>query len=318
MFTFWNSKLNIACRRDIRYESRESVELRRVPTFLIATLVGASLLAGCQQQPETEPSGSDQQTSTQTDVKDTKPAPLSDSAEARIKQFQPIYVTQMQGLQRRLQAEYEALQAADASDSDTVLLPNNESEPTADSTDMNLTDSTDGATANPINKGTDVEYANEVATNNAETEINTSTKVGERDLEVLKRISLEPRSPKILSEQQLVERYQHAMQALYEPATTALNTQDIDTLLNIATLIPKLFEHTEIAERVSIKSPALARLIIQHQVWEQIEAQQARDMQQMKITQQQEFEGLMRKFNDTITDYDKQIAKYEQTLKEFQ
>lgn len=318
MFTFWNSKPNIACQRDVRYESRDTIELRRVPTFIIATLVGASLLVGCQQQAETEPSGSDQQTSTQTDVKDTKPAPLSDSAEARIKQFQPIYVTQMQGLQRRLQAEYEALQAADASDSDTVSLLNSESEPIADSMDVDRTDSTASAAANPVNNGTDVGSANEVATNNAEAEINTSTEVGERDLEVLKRISLEPRSPEILSEQQLVERYQHAMQALYEPATTALDTQDIDTLLNIATLIPQLFEHTEIAERVSIKSPALARLIIQHQVWEQIEAQQAQDMQQMKITQQQEFEGLMMKFNDTIKDYDKQISKYEQTLKEFQ
>lgn len=42
------------------------------------------------------------------------------------------------------------------------------------------------------------------------------------------------------------------------------------------------------------------------------------DMQQMKETQHQEFETLMTKFNDTIKGYDEQIAKYEQTLKEFQ
>ena len=41
-------------------------------------------------------------------------------------------------------------------------------------------------------------------------------------------------------------------------------------------------------------------------------------MQQMKIDQQQEFERLMAKFNETIQGYDEQIAKYEQTLKEFQ
>ena len=42
------------------------------------------------------------------------------------------------------------------------------------------------------------------------------------------------------------------------------------------------------------------------------------DMQQMKLNQQKEFETLMTKFNDTIKGYDEQIAKYEQTLKEFQ
>ncbi|MER1973062.1 MAG: hypothetical protein ABS880_04785, partial [Psychrobacter alimentarius] len=72
------------------------------------------------------------------------------------------------------------------------------------------------------------------------------------------------------------------------------------------------------AGRVSAKSPALARLIIQHQVWEQIQAQQIVDMQQMKVDQQKEFETLMNKFNDTIQGYDEQIAKYEQTLRQFQ
>lgn len=100
--------------------------------------------------------------------------------------------------------------------------------------------------------------------------------------------------------------------------TTPLSAEDVDTLINIATLAPQLFEHAEIAGRLSAKSPALARLIIQHQVWEQIEAQQVIDMQQMKLNQQKEFETLMTKFNDTIKGYDEQIAKYEQTLKEFQ
>ena len=107
------------------------------------------------------------------------------------------------------------------------------------------------------------------------------------------------------------------MEALYQPVTTPLSAEDIDTLINMATLVPHLFEHAEIAGRVSAKSPALARLIIQHQVWEQIEAQQVLDMQQMKLNQQKEFEMLMAKFNETIKGYDEQIAKYEQTLKEF-
>lgn len=305
MFTFWSSKPAIARLTNIKYESKTIVHLQRLPTLTIAMLTGVLLLTGCQQS-EPVPSDSDSQTSTQTDTKDTQPAPLSDSAEARIAQFQPVYITQMQGLQRRLQAEYEALQVADSSDSDNASLLDSASESMNDAIDTSPDPKVNGAT-DPVTNGAD-----------SESEINTSTEVGERNLEVLKRISLEPRRPDVLNKEQIIERYQQAVQALYEPATTALSTQDTDTLLNIATLIPQLFEHTEIAERVSVKSPALARLIIQHQVWEQIEAQQALDMQQMKLTQQQEFEGLMAKFNETIKDYDKQIAKYEQTLQEFQ
>lgn len=317
IFTFWNPKSDTARTKNVENNGATG-HLWRAPHLVVATLFGALLLAGCQQQSETVPADSDSQASTQTDEKDAKPTPLSNSAEARIEQFQPLYVTQMQGLQRRLQAEYEALQAADASDSDNASLLDGVSGLTAGATDVNNSNPTVSATTDPITNDVDVEDTNEVVTNNAEAEINTSTEVGERDLEVLKRISLEPRRPEVLTEEQIIERYQKAMQALYEPVTTALNAEDTDTLLNIATLVPQLFEHTEIAERVSVKSPALARLIIQHQVWQQIEAQQALDMQQMKLTQQQEFEGLMTKFNDTIKDYDKQIAKYEQTLKEFQ
>lgn len=314
IFTFWNPKSDTVRSKNIENNGATG-HLWRAPHLVVATLLGALLLAGCQQQSEPVPADSDSQTSTQTDEKDAKPAPLSDSAEARIEQFQPLYVTQMQGLQRRLQAEYEALQAADASDSGNASLLDGASGLTADANNSNPTVS---ATTDSITNDPDVEATNEAVTSNAEAEINTSTEVGERDLEVLKRISLEPRRPEVLTEEQIIERYQKAMQALYEPVTTTLSAEDTDTLLNIATLVPQLFEHTEIAERVSVKSPALARLIIQHQVWQQIEAQQALDMQQMKLTQQQEFEGLMTKFNDTIKDYDKQIAKYEQTLQEFQ
>ncbi|WP_149038737.1 hypothetical protein [Psychrobacter sp. P11G5] len=317
IFTFWNSKLD-AVRSKNTIHKVTTVHLWRTPNLIVAILAGTLMLAGCQQQSETTESDNDSQISTQIDAENAKPAPLSDSAKARIEQFQPLYVAQMQGLQRRLQAEYEALQAADASDNENALLLDSASEPVDDTTNTNSPDSTVSATADPITNDADIEATNEVATNDAEVEINTSTEVGERDLEVLKRISLEPRRPKVLTEEEIIERYQQAMQALYEPATTALSAQDTDTLLNVATLVPQLFEHAEIAERVSVKSPALARLIIQHQVWQQIEAQQALDMQQMKLKQQQEFEVLMTKFNDTIKDYDEQIAKYEQTLQEFQ
>jgi len=302
---------------------KPNVDTRYPPTFLVAALSGVLFLTGCQQS-ETPPVVDDSQTSEKTSVEDSQPMPKSDSAAARIKQFQPIYVAQAQSLQRRLQAEYESLQAADASDSEELLLLNTNNSENTDNNEV-ATDNT------APNANTTATSSEEVASSNidiapidsnpnvdAEVDVNTSTEVGERDLTVLKRISLEPRKPVMLTEDQIIERYQQTMDALYQPVTTPLSAENSDTLINMATLVPQLFEHAEIAGRVSAKSPALARLIIQHQVWEQIEAQQVVDMQQMKRKQQQEFEALMAKFNETIEGYDEQIAKYEQMLKEFQ
>jgi len=289
-----------------------AINARQPSTLLAATLTGVLFLTGCQQS-ETQPEPDTSQTSEQASVKDSQPMPQSDAAAARIEQFQPVYVAQMQGLQRRLQGEYESLQAADTTENENSSLSNmpndsgSNNEPTGNesSTKIAPTNSADSADA-------DVE-----AEVTAETDINTSTEVGERDLTVLKRISLEPRKPVLLTEAEIIERYQQAMDTLYQPVTTPLNAEDINTLINVATLVPQLFENAEIAGRVSAKSPALARLIIQHQVWEKIEAQQVVDMQQMKLDQQKEFETLMSKFNETIEGYDEQIAKYEQTLESF-
>ncbi|WP_186475288.1 hypothetical protein [Psychrobacter sp. KCTC 72983] len=275
-------------------------------------LTGVLFLTGCQQQADAPPVPDEAQTTEKTSEEDSQPMQQSDSAAARIEQFQPIYVAQAQGLQRRLQAEYESLEAADTSDSEESLLLNGATNDSA-----TLTENANSANSEPLPADSPVE-ANATSEEGSDAGMNTSTEVGERDLTVLKRISLEPRKPTILTEEQIIERYQQTMAALYQPVTTPLSAEDSDTLINIATLIPQLFEHAEIAGRVSAKSPALARLIIQHQVWEQIEAQQVVDMQQMKQQQQQEFETLMAKFNDTIKGYDEQIAKYEQTLKEFQ
>ncbi|WP_201606291.1 hypothetical protein [Psychrobacter immobilis] len=300
---------------------KPNVDTRYPPTLLVVALSGVLFLTGCQQS-DTAPVADDSQTSEKTSVEDSQPMPKSDSAAARIKQFQPIYVAQAQSLQRRLQAEYESLQAADASDSEELLLLNTNN---SENTDSNNEVATDNTAPNANTTATSPEEvvpsgSSEVDTTDvdAEVDVNTSTEVGERDLTVLKRISLEPRKPVMLTEDQIIERYQQTMDALYQPVTTPLSAEDSDTLINMATLVPQLFEHAEIAGRVSAKSPALARLIIQHQVWEQIEAQQVVDMQQMKQKQQQEFEALMAKFNETIEGYDEQIAKYEQTLKEFQ
>ena len=322
---------------DTRRRSINKAMIRpyKAPTLLLAaTLTGVLLVSGCQQQAE-EPIPDSSQTQEKTSAEDSQPMRKSDSAAARIEQFQPLYLAQAKGLQQRLQAEYESLQAADASDSGNDLLPDsttavsvdnakpsNTANPVANNTDSEqiakpaTTDSAAVATAN--SNGDSGASSNADIDATAETDINTSTEVGERDLTVLKRISLEPRKPVMLTDEQIIDSYQQAMETLYQPVTTPLSAEDVDTLINIATLVPQVFEHAEIAGRLSAKSPALARLIIQHQVWEQIEAQQVIDMQQMKITQQQEFETLMAKFNETIKGYDEQIAKYEQTLKEFQ
>ena len=291
---------------------KPNVDTSASSALAAVALTGVLFLTGCQQQADAPPVPDEAQTTEKTSEEDSQPMQQSDSAAARIEQFQPIYVAQAQGLQRRLQAEYESLEAADTSDSEESLLLNGATNDSA-----TLTENANSANSEPLPADSPVE-ANATSEEGSDAEMNTSTEVGERDLTVLKRISLEPRKPIILTEEQIIERYQQTMAALYQPVTTPLSAEDSDTLINIATLIPQLFEHAEIAGRVSAKSPALARLIIQHQVWEQIEAQQVVDMQQMKQQQQQEFETLMAKFNDTIKGYDEQIAKYEQTLKEFQ
>ena len=284
------------------------------PTLLMAALAGALFLTGCQQS-DTQPVPENTQPTEKTAAEDSKPMKKSDSAAARIEQFQPIYVVQAQNLQRRLQAEYESLQAADTSDSENSLLTDPAAASNGAANDAEMNANTDNNIEPSVAPNTAIDSETGLAT---EEDINTSTEVGERDLTVLKRISLEPRKPTMLTEDQIIDRYQQVMDALYQPVTTPLTAEEIDTLIDVATLVPQLFEHAEIAGRVSAKSPALARLIIQHQVWEQIQAQQIVDMQQMKVDQQKEFETLMNKFNDTIQGYDEQIAKYEQTLRQFQ
>lgn len=320
MFKFWLVKHDNGVYGNLTNKGIECPQHSNA--LLAAALTGVLLLSGCQQQAAEENVADKPQTSEQTSEEDSQPMAQSDSAAARIEQFQPLYVTQFQALQGRLQAEYESLQAADIADSENTLLVD---EPTvatgnnqpANNSDQGAIAATPQLAQDLVAAAKDAANGNSATDTNTNDEINTSTEVGERDLTVLKRISLEPRKPVILTEKQIIERYEQAMEALYQPVTTPLNAQDTDTLINIATLVPQLFEDAEIAGRVSAKSPALARLIIQHQVWEQIEAQQVLDMQKMKQTQQQEFEMLMAKFNETIEGYDEQIAKYEQTLKEF-
>lgn len=276
MFKFLSAEPDIDRHNDGINHSR--IYLRPSATLLAATMTGLLFLTGCQQQPAEEPVTDYDQATEKTSVEDNEAMPKSDSATARIEQFQPLYVAQAQGLQQRLQAEYESLQAADTSDSGDALLLEGATETTNDGGNQ------ENASSQPDSRlsGTEAIRSNESDGSNespqasvpaategdvsTDAEINTSTEVGERDLTVLKRISLEPRKPVMLTEAQIIARYQQVMEALYKPVTTPLSAEDSDTLINIATLTPQLFEHAEIAGRVSAKSPALARLIIQHQV----------------------------------------------------
>lgn len=305
MFDFLSAAPTVVATRSTHRDKTKSTPYSSL-TVLSAALAGVLFLSGCQQQTEPPVADDIQAYEPVVSVEDNEPMPQSKSATARIAAFEPIYVTQFQSLQRRLQAEYESLQAADASEGEEALLSDASESATSERTDATSVEGVADMTAETSAGESDEE------------DINTSTEVGERDLAVLKRISLVPRQPDILTEEQIIARYQQAMAALYQSVTTPLSAEEVNTLINIATLTPQLFEHAEIAGRLSAKSPALARLIIQHQVWEQIEAQQVMDIQQMKVRQQQEFEALMAKFNKTIKDYDEQIAKYEQTLKKFQ
>lgn len=285
--------------------------------ILTSTLLTAAvLLSACQQQSASEVD-QDSQTS-ELEVEETKQAIQSDSAKARIEQFEPLYVAEMQRLQQRLQAEYEAFESADVADSESSLLTTPTTLDSALATTLPNNQLAIDEPAIPLAPNAEITATNAATDVETQTAVNTNTEVGERDVEVLIQMSLEPQKPRVLTEQQTIKRYQQAMKALYQPASEALTAENIDTLINISTLIPELFEHEEIAQRVNIKSPALARLIVRYQVAQQIEAQQLLNIQQMKLTQQQEFEGLMTKFNETIKDYDEQIAKYEQTLKDFQ
>lgn len=289
----------------------------RLTAMAGALLSAMLLLSGCNQQPTAEPESSSEQTPEQIRAAAESAVPMSGSAKARIAQFEPVYVAQMQSLQRRLQAEFESLQAADAPNSSSPSLLTTPDAPNTDTLNNDAAADADSATSQNAQTTVTTDATTRAATA-TDGDLNTSTEVGVRDLEVLKRISLEPQAPEILSEDEIRERYQSAMESLYEPAVTPLSAQNIDTLLTIATLIPQIFEHDEIAKQLSVKSPALARLIAQHQVWEQIQAQQAASMQQMKVDQQAEFETLMSQFNETIKGYDEQIAKYEQTLESFE
>ena len=121
MFKFLPTKLDSGADTDLI--NKGSGCSQQSKTLLATALASILLLSGCQQQAADDKNVADKtKTSEQTRAEDSEPMAQSDSAAALIEQFQPLYVAQYQGLQERLQAEYDSLQAADSSDSVNSLL----------------------------------------------------------------------------------------------------------------------------------------------------------------------------------------------------
>ena len=326
--------------------------LKSRKSLLVIALGAAIGLAGCQ--PTSEEATTD--STTQTSQESTPSVVMSESAKAQIARFEEEYVKRKLNLQQSQLAEYEALQAADSpednkalfeaaesADNSTNAVPekktvgqklidqkrNTGNTESAKSTQnqntvgSELTDATvqveetdsetsTSATANQqAGEETDTTQANE------EEQGVSDVEMGQLTLQELPLINLAMVPPEELTAVEIQERYNVAMQALYFDDETPLPAQAIDTLLSVAMLTPAVFNNAELAQRLVLKSPSLARLLKQYQTWEQIERQQSAELEALKQSQSAEFDALAKEFNEKIAAYDEQIKSYEERLKKF-
>jgi len=308
-----------------------------VKSLLAFGLMAAIGLSGCQ--PSTE-DGNKAQNSTQ-EVANGNAVSMSQEAKTQVANFETEFVNRMLDLQQSQLAEYEALQAADSPD-DSPINTNNAANksastgvvesPTITDERSNLSITSKAASEAVVEAKTEAtskttnQPANEVVDAN-KASIDSGKKgtdTEEITLQELPLIKLAIAPPQELSAKEIGRRYNEAMQSLYLADETPMSAQDIDTLLSVATLTPQVFNNAELAERLVIKSPALARMLKQYQIWEQIERQQSAELEALKqsqIEEQQkqvaEFDRLATEFNEKIEDYDKQIEQYQQKLKQF-
>lgn len=310
-----------------------------VKSLLAFGLMAAIGLSGCQ--PSTE-DGNKAQNSTQ-EVAEGNAISMSPEAKTQVANFETEFVNRMLDLQQSQLAEYEALQAADSPDDSPINNDSSvankspstgvvESPTVADKTPNSplktkaigeaavkaTTEATSKTTNQPANEAVDANKAPSIDSDKKGTDIEEVT------LQELPLIKLAIAPPQELSAKEIGRRYNEAMQSLYLADETPMSAQDIDTLLSVATLTPQVFNNAELAERLVIKSPALARMLKQYQIWEQIERQQSAELEALKqsqIEEQQkqvaEFDRLATEFNEKIEDYDKQIEQYQQKLKQF-
>lgn len=309
-----------------------------VKSLLAFGLMAAIGLSGCQ--PNTE-DGNKAQNSTQK-VANGNAVSMSPEAKTQVANFETEFVNRMLDLQQSQLAEYEALQAADSPDDSPI---NNDSSAANKSASTGVVESptvTDKTPNSPLTTKATGEAAVKATieatsktTNQPANEVVDANKASidsgkkgtdteEVTLQELPLIKLAIAPPQELSAKEIGRRYNEAMQSLYFADETPMSAQDIDTLLSVATLTPQVFNNAELAERLVIKSPALARMLKQYQIWEQIERQQSAELEALKqsqIEEQQkqvaEFDRLATEFNEKIEDYDKQIEQYQQKLKQF-
>lgn len=310
-----------------------------VKSLLAFGLMAAIGLSGCQ--PNTE-DGNKAQNSTQK-VANGNAVSMSPEAKTQVANFETEFVNRMLDLQQSQLAEYEALQAADSPDDSPINNDSSaankshstdvvESRAVSDKTPNSsltsktaseaaveaTTEATSKTTNQPVNEAVNAKKAPSIDSDKKRIDTEEVT------LQELPLIKLAIAPPQELSAKEIGRRYNEAMQSLYLADETPISAQAIDTLLSVATLTPQVFNNAELAERLVIKSPALARMLKQYQIWEQIERQQSAELEALKqsqIEEQQkqvaEFDRLATEFNEKIEDYDKQIEQYQQKLKQF-
>ncbi|MUG31568.1 hypothetical protein [Psychrobacter sanguinis] len=303
-------------------------------SFMALALLSSLGLAACQPSTEQSAANKAPDNSTQSsEVAQTSntqtPTPMSAEAAAQVKHFEAEFVNKMLDLQQSQQAEYEALQAADAA----------EQEVATKQTDASTSETVSDAEPQTVSKtgpGTGSEAGTGLEAAATDPDITGITGSGDaqaatqqeaepsQELPSLPLVDLAIKPPEQLTPTEISSRYNVAMQSLYLEEGIPLPAQAIDTLLNIATLTPGVFHNTELAEHLVAKSPALARMLKQYQAWDQIERQQSAELEALKQSQieaqqkqQAEFDALAKEFNDKIAAYDEQIKNYEQKLKTF-
>lgn len=319
-------------------------------SLLVIALGAAIGLAGCQ--PSSEEATTD--STTQTSQESTPSVVMSESAKAQIARFEEEYVKRKLNLQQSQLAEYEALQAADSPEDNKALFEAAESADNAANAvpekktvgqklidQKRNTENTESA-KRIQNQNTVGSELTDATVEEADSETSTSTpanqqagetaeatqakeeeqgvsdvEMGQLTLQELPLINLAMVPPEELTAVEIQERYNVAMQALYFDDETPLPAQAIDTLLSVAMLTPAVFNNAELAQRLVLKSPSLARLLKQYQTWEQIERQQSAELEALKQSQSAEFDALAKEFNEKIAAYDEQIKSYEERLEKF-
>lgn len=295
-------------------------------SFMALALLSSLGVAACQPSAEqsaankapdnsTQSSQAAQTSNTQT------PTPMSAEAAAHVKHFEAEFVNKMLDLQQSQQAEYEALQAADAAEQEVATKQTDAANPKTGSEAEPQTVSKTGSEA--TTKTTDPDITGITGSGEAQAASQQEAEPSQ-ELPSLPLVDLAIKPPEQLTPTEISSRYNVAMQSLYLEEGIPLPAQAIDTLLNIATLTPGVFHNTELAEHLVAKSPALARMLKQYQAWDQIERQQSAELEALKQSQieaqqkqQAEFDALAKEFNDKIAAYDEQIKNYEQKLKTF-